>query len=182
MAGRNIAGEVGGGTDTSDFQGINVQYDADHGFYGGVGWYRLKDDDFKTPFYSKNGDEDTANIVSANAGYRLSDYSQIWGAYAKNTKADIENYSWQTQLEFGNYADNPVRGDWGLSMGYRRYVMNVSFMPTENDAMYGTKGFVVGGAYAPADNIGFTAKYFNGKFITGNGKAEKLYGLVEFFF
>jgi hypothetical protein len=33
--------------------------------------------------------------------------------------------------------------------------------------MKGTKGWFVGGAYAPIDNVGLMAKYFNGKYITG---------------
>ena len=59
---------------------------------------------------------------------------------------------------------------------------------SDDDAMLGTHGFVAGAAWAPFKNIGFVAKYFKGKYIQdgiyhgGQGKAEKLFGRVEFFF
>ena len=190
LAGRVADDGVGGGilgehvteNDPSSMQGINVQYDTEKGLYGGAGWYRLEDDDFKNVLYEKRAREDKANIWSANAGYKFTEKLNLWGSYAKNTKADYEDYAWQAQLDYGNYGDNPEKGDWGVWAGYRRQGTNVSFAPTAEDVIAGAKGWFVGAGYAPMKNIGLIAKYFNGEYITGGGDAEKLFGRVEFFF
>ena len=190
LAGRVAADGVGGGAfgefdtedDPSSMQGVNIQYEAEKGLYGGAAWYRLEDDDFKTVNYSNNGDEDKANIWSVNAGYNFTEKVGLWGSYAKNTKADYEDYGWQAQVDYGNYGDNPEKGDWGVWAGYRRYGTNVSFAATDDDVLHGTKGWFVGAGFAPMKNIGLVAKYFNGEYITGGGDAEKLFGRVEFFF
>ena len=180
--GGGLLGEFTNDVDPSSMQGVNVQYDTERGLYGGAGWYRIEDDDFKTNDYAKRGREDTANIWSVNAGYKFGDKAALWGSYASNTKADYEDYGWQAELDFGNYGDNPEKGDWGLWAGYRRYGTNVSFAATTDDVLLGTKGWFVGGGYAPMKNIGLVARYFNGEYITGGGDAEKLFGRVEFFF
>ena len=190
LGGRMASDKVGGGilgefdddTNKSDVVALNVQYEAEEGFFGGAGWYYVEDDDFKTINYSKNGDNDKANIWSANLGYAFNDRFNISGAYARNTKADTEKYSWQAQLEFGSYDDNPEKGDWNVFTGYRRYATNVSFAPTAEDVLEGTKGWFIGASYAPFKNVGVIAKYFNGKYITGGGKADNIWGRVEFFF
>ncbi|MBR1396518.1 MAG: putative porin [Selenomonadaceae bacterium] len=169
-------------TDPSSFQGVNLQYDTERGLYGGAGWYRIDDDDLRTTAYSRHGREDSANIWSVNAGYKFSDKVNLWGAYANNTKADYEDYGWQAEFDYGNYGDNPEKGDWNVFAGYRRYGSNVSFAATTDDVLTGTKGWFVGASYAPMKNIGLIARYFNGDYITGGGDAEKLFGRVEFFF
>jgi len=191
LAGR-LSEAVGGGTlgelesdeDPADIQGVNLQYNTERGLYGGAGWYNVKDDDLKTILYSKSGCEDKANIWTVNGGYKFGSMVNLWGAYAKNTKADYENNSWQIQFDLGNYVSSYgiEKGDWGLWTGYRRYGTNASFSPLEDDVMKGTKGWFVGGAYAPMNNFGLMAKYFNGKYITGNGDAEKLMLLAELFY
>ena len=190
MAGRIADDGVGGGqlgefdldSDPSSMQGVNIQYEADKGLYGGAGWYRIEDDDFKTDLYEKRGRENKANIWSVNAGYNFGEKLGLWGSYAKNTKADYEDYGWQAELDYGNYGDNPEKGDWGVWAGYRRYGTNVSFAATTDDVLLGTKGWFVGAGFAPMKNIGLIARYFNGEYITGGGDAEKLFGRVEFFF
>ena len=190
LAGRLTDDAVGGGAwggfefdaDPSSMQGVNIQYDTERGLYGGAGWYRIEDDDFKTDLYAKRGREDKANIWSVNAGYRFGERAALWGSYAKNTKADYEDYGWQAEFDYGTYGDNPEKGDWGLWAGYRRYGTNLSFAATTDDVLLGTKGWFVGGGYAPFKNIGLVARYFNGEYITGGGDAEKLFGRVEFFF
>ena len=190
LAGRMAADTVGGGilgefdddTNKSDFAGLNVQFDAEKGFYGGAGWYYVKDDDFKTENYSKSGETNKANIWSANLGYAFTDKFKLYGAYARNTKADIEKYSWQAQLEYGNYDDYAEKGDWNVFAGYRRYATNVSFAPTAEDVIEGTKGWFVGASYAPFKNVGLIGKFFKGKYITDGGKADNIFGRVEFFF
>ena len=166
--------------DPATLFGVGIQYDqGETGFTGGVAWYYIKDDDLI--WQKRNGDK-KANIWTANLGYKFSELLSLKGAYAKNTKANIEDYSWHAELDYGNYEDASEKGQWNVYGGYRRYGSNVSFVPTEDDAMRGTRGWVVGASWAPFKNIGVQAKYFNGKYITGHGDAEKIFGRVEFFF
>ena len=181
-AGGGILGEFDDDTHNSDLAGVNIQYETEKGLFGGAGWYYVKDDDFKTENYSKSGETNKANIWSANLGYAFTDMFNLSGSYAQNTKADTEKYSWQAQLEFGNYDDYAEKGDWNIFAGYRRYGTNVSFAPTAEDVLEGTKGWFVGASYAPFKNIGLIGKFFKGKYITGGGDAENIFGRVEFFF
>ena len=168
--------------DPSSIVGLGIQYNqGETGFYGGGAWYLLKDDDLIMQKRNGNGDK-KASIWTANLGYNFNELLALKGAYAKNTKANVEDYSWHAELDLGNYDDASEKGQWSVYGGYRRYGSNVSFAPTEDDTLRGTRGWVVGAAWAPAKNIGVLAKYFNGKHITGHGDAEKLFGRVEFFF
>ncbi len=197
-------GKFGGpGDDPSSFWGINVQYaPGEKGLFGGLGYYHIKDDDFKNMVfidengnetkrypnyaYSKKGKEDTANIWSVNAGYRLGK-AQLWGAYARNAKADYEKRSWQALLRYGDLYgggnQNTHKGQWAVWAGYKELGSNTSLIGINwDDAFAGTKGFVAGASWAPMDRIILIAKYFKGKYITGPGDAERLFGRVEFFF
>ena len=180
--GGGILGEFDNDADNSDVIGANLQYDAEEGLFGGFGFYNVKDDDFKTANYSKGGTSDKAEIWSANVGYAFGENLSLWGSYAQNSKADTEKYSWQTQLDYGTYGDNPEKGDWSVFGGYRRYGTNVSFAPTTDDVQAGTKGWFIGAMYAPFKNVGVGARYFKGKYITNGGDADNLWGRVELFF
>ena len=202
FAGRFNKDTIGGGTrgyyyqngnrapgeDPGSFWGINLQYvpETNRGLYGGAAYYHIKDDDFKTAgmLYSKKaGGEDVASVWTVNAGYWFSHKFRVYGAYGKNAKADIENYSWQAQVRYGNYADRAKKGDWAIFAGYKRQGTNTSFSAINwDDVILGTKGWNVGAAYAPMDNVGVILKYFKGKYITGPGDAEKLFARVELFY
>ena len=193
-------GRVGSDSEhTSSFWAVNVQYDQGKtGFFGGGGYYQIKDDDLRYMrdadgnkignfAYSDNGDTNKANIWSANLGYRFTDKAQLWGAYAKNTKADFENKSWQALFKYGNLYgggnQGTKRGQWAVWAGYKELGSNASLCAINwDDAYAGTKGFVAGFSVAPMDRVVFLAKYFKGKYITGKGDAERLFGRVEFFF
>ena len=203
LGGRIKADGVGGGTlgesasedDPSSVLALRLDYDTgDKGLIAGAGWYNIKDDDLawsynpfqhNTSYNRKNYNK--ANIWTVNLGYKFSDLWTIKGAYAQNTKADFEDKSWHAELDYGNYEDASEKGQWSVYAGYRKYGTNVSFAPTEDDALRGTRGFVVGASWAPLQNIGLLVKYFNGKYNadsvnTGRGKAEKIFARVEFFF
>ncbi len=191
------AGTVGKfGTDPSSFFGVNVQYDASKGLSGGAGYYSIKDDDFKgvatdfygndLVYYSNDGKTDKAQIWSVNAGYTLGKF-KLWGAYAKNTKADVENKSWQALVKYGDLYgggnQTTHKGQWAVWAGYKELGSNASLIAINWDDCYaGTKGFVAGASWAPMDRVVVLAKYFKGKYITGPGDAERLFGRVEFFF
>ena len=184
--------ESGERTDPSTFVAINVQYDPGaKGLFGGLGYYHIKDDDFgskndRNYFYSKHGDTNKANIWSLNAGYRIGK-AQIWGSYARNSKADYEKKSWQALVRYGNLYgggnQSTKKGQWAVWAGYKELGSNTSLNAINWDDCYaGTKGFVAGASYAPMDRVVVLAKYFKGKYITGEGKAQRLFGRVEFFF
>ena len=194
----DAAGTIGSwGEDPTSFIGLNIQYDkGGKGLFGGLGYYGLKDDDFKyinidgerfaNTFYSRHGNTDKAQIWSVNAGYRLGK-AQLWGAYAKNSKADYEAYSWQALLKYGDLYgggnQGTHKGQWAVWAGYKRLGTNSSPIAINwDDAYAGTKGFVAGASWAPMDRIVVLAKYFKGKYITGPGDAERLFGRVEFFY
>ncbi len=204
-------GVVGGGygenvteDDPATVIGLRVDYEeGDKGLYGGAGYYYVKDDDlaWSRNRYWRRGFRDSidfenehgrkayqkASIWTVNLGYKFNDMLKVYGTYAQNTKADFEDKAWQAELNYGNYDDASEKGQWNVFAGYRKQGTNVSFAPTAEDALRGTRGFVIGASWAPFKNIGFIAKYFNGKYITegaygGHGKADHIFGRVEFFF
>ena len=185
------------GEDPGTVFGVRLQYDKGSNFYGGVGFYHIKDGDLKgtkatidgsthviSPYsHDGNSTTDKASIWTVNAGYRFNDKANLWANYARNTKADIEKTSWQAEFDYGNYTDRPEKGAWGVYLAYRQFGYNITFQGTMyDDALRGTKGWAVGAKYAPFKNVGLIAKYFNGKTITSHDKVEKLFGRVEFFF
>ena len=197
--GNDSESQVGERNDPTSFVAVNVQYDPGaKGLFGGLGYYYLKDDDFKyfnslidgerypNYFYSKDGKTDKAQIWSANIGWRLGK-AQVWGAYAKNAKADYENKSWQALVRYGDLYgggnQSTHKGQWAVWAGYKYLGSNASFNAIQwDDAYAGTKGFVAGASWAPMDRIVLIGKYFKGKYIEGPGDAERLFGRVEFFF
>jgi len=196
----NAAGTLGSsGEDPSSFQAINVQYTPEErGLFGGAGYYRIKDDDFKymkdangnkvnNIYYSKKGNEDAANIWSVNLGYKFSKKAKLWGSYARNGSADYENNSWQALFAYGDLYgggnQNTKKGQWAVWAGYKKLGSNASLHAINwDDAFAGTKGVVAGASWAPMDRVVVLAKYFKGKYIEGSGDAQRLFGRVEFFF
>ena len=172
----------------ANMQGINLQYDVagDRGFYGGLGFYRVTQENFR--WLSKNFDSNKAQIWSVNAGYKFGRKADLWAAYARNSKADIQNNAWQVEFDYGTYKDRPEKGDWKVYLAYRRMGFGASLQGTYDGVMQGTRGIEIGAAYAPFKNVGLLVKYFNGKsiahdyFSNTNDDAEKLFGRVEFFF
>ena len=175
-------------SDPTSFVAFNLQYaPGDKGLFGGLGYYHLKDDDFKTVYYNKDGKTDSADIWTLNAGYKFSKKAQLWGSYAKNAKADYENNSWQLLFKYGTLYgggnQQTKKGEWAAWAGYKRLGSNTSLCAINwDDAYAGTQGFVCGASYAPLDRIVVLGKYFNGKYIEGPGKAQRLFARVEWFY
>ena len=184
--------------DTASMMGIRLQYDSgkDQGFDGGLAYYRVRHDAFslaKRDNYTKILDgtlnennvrrSDSGNIWAINAGYHFNPKSYLWADYARNGDSDFEKDSWQAQFTYGDYKDAQKKGSWNVYAAYRKFGSAVSMAGTVyDDAQLGTKGWAIGGAYAPFKNVGLLVKYFRGKNITGGGDASRLFGRVEMFF
>lgn len=170
--------------DPMDLVGINVQYDqGETGLFGGGSWYYAKNSDFRNTFYSNDGTTDKANIWAANLGYRVAENLTVSGAYAKNSKADREDYGWDALIRLGNYRDYSDQGDWAVWAGYSRFGYNVAIASDQtDDVQTGTKGWHVGAAYAPFKNTGLLVRYADGKYITGGDKFRKVFARAEWFF
>jgi len=170
--------------DTSSVQGIRLQYDSskDKGFSGGAAYYRVLNDSF-TLLKNNLEREDQANIWAINAGYKFNKKANLWANWATNANADYQKNSWQAQFTYGDYADAKKAGSWNLYAAYRKFGYGSTVAGTvSDDVQIGTKGWAIGGAYAPMKNVGLLVKYFRGKNIDGDGDASRLFGRVEMFF
>lgn len=178
------------GENESNLLGINVQYDpGETGLFGGLGYYHVKDHDF--PMVYMNKTDEKANIWSVNLGYKFTPLFKITADYARNGKADFGKNSWQVELRYGNYDNAKERGQWAVWTGYRKFGLGTSLAgTTEDDILYGYKGWFIGGAYAPFKNIGLIFKYGDNRFAdagrigmhAGDVKVKHIFGRVEFFF
>ena len=117
----DAAGTIGSwGRDPSSFWAINVQYDpGQKGLFGGLGYYHVKDDDFKTMTffdeempnyaYSKKGNEDTAKD---SAKYNFGAHTRRTAR--PTTKTDLGKPSSATAISTAAVTRTPRRGN-GLS-------------------------------------------------------------------
>ena len=164
---------------------LNIQY-YDPGvksFFGGLGYYHAKNNDFANYFYSNDGDTTKADIIAGNIGYRFNNLLSIRGGYARNAKADNEKDAWKVLLRYGNYADASEKGQWAVWAGYSKFGSNVAIASDQTDDIRtGSKGWHIGASYAPFKNIGLIARYADGKYMLTNEKYRKFFGRVEFFF
>ena len=128
-----VAGLVGN-VDHSNFLGVNLQYDPGKRFFGGAAYYHLTNVNFmpwntKERYYIANGTtrrNDKADIWSVNAGYRFSDRASLWGAYAKNTKAEYQSDAWQAEFDYGTYKDaHPIPNP---QSPYELYIIKISLI------------------------------------------------------
>ena len=183
IAGRIAADNIDSGVliennskgDPVDLIGLNLQYTNPSGLSGGLGWYQVKGNDFKTTSRMNN-------IESINLSYAFSDRLGISGSYAQNTRAGNEKHSWQAQIEYGTYDDYPEQGAWNVFAAYRQYGTGVSFAPTTEGVLEGGRGWNVGTSYAPFKNVGVELKYFKGKDIDSGVSIRNVWGRATFFF
>ena len=149
----------------------------------------MKDHDF--PYIYGNKDDEKASIWSINLGYKFTPLFKITADYARNGKADFGKNSWQVELRYGNYANASERGQWAVWTGYRKFGLGTSLAgTTEDDILYGYKGWFIGAAYAPFKNVGLIVKYGDNRLAdagrigahSGDAKVRHLFGRVEFFF
>ena len=134
--------------------------------------------------YSKDSNEDTANVWSVGLGYRFDSNWKLGGAYAQNTEADDFDKAYNVELAYKG-AQNENAGTWGAYAAYRYLGENTAFAPTYDtySNIKNKKGWEVGAEYVPFKNIHTYASYFDGKDLANSDiKTKTLFGRVSFFF
>ena len=171
------------GDQTASYQGIALNGAAGK-FYGGAAYRHFDSDLFKNVNGFKK-DADEANIWSLGAGYKFDKNWNLYGAYAKNEKADDFGTAHNIQLNYKG-AQKANKGTWGAYAAYRYMGENVALAPTYetflNGGVNNVKGWEVGTEYVPFTNVTAAAYYFNGKQLENDRDAELLFGRVNFWF
>ena len=164
--------------DTPNYQGVGLHYEKGN-LTAGAGYYRFGSEDFRS--YTKNG-KDKINIWGLNGAYRFDKNIALSGAYAQNTDAKDYKKSGQVSLEYKG-ADAADKGSWGAYVSYR-HLGDASVAPTDDGALFHTKGIELGTSYTLWNNVVLSAKYFKGKTLEKqpDDKVSKLFGRVEFLF
>ena len=169
--------------DAANYQGIALNGTAGK-LYGGAAYRHFNSNVFKqTTGFEKNTDE--ANIWSVGAGYTFDKNWNLYGAYAKNEKAESDATAHNIQLNYKG-AQKANKGSWGAYTAYRYMGQNVAFAPTYEtflgNGVNNVKGWEVGTEYVPFTNVTAAAYYFNGKQLDNDRDAELLFGRVNFWF
>ena len=164
---------------SANYQGVELQYNKGN-VMAGAAYYRLKTDHFKGSL--KEADDETMDIWALNGAYRFNKNVMLSGAYAYNNSMARSKKSGQVTLDYKG-AEAMDKGSWGAYLAYR-HLGGASVIPTQDGALYGTKGFELGTAYTVFPNVILSAKYFNGKalYYTSDDKVQQLFGRVEFLF
>ena len=171
------------GDQTASYQGVALNGAAGK-LYGGAAYRHFESDLFKhVDGFKKDADE--ANIWSLGAGYKFDKNWNLYGAYAKNEKAEADATAHNIQLNYKG-AQKANKGSWGAYTAYRYMGQNVAFAPTYetflNCGVNNVKGWEVGTEYVPFTNVTAAAYYFNGKQLANDRDAELLFGRVNFWF
>ena len=169
--------------DAANYQGIALNGTAGK-LYGGAAYRHFNSNVFtQTKGFEKNTDE--ANIWSVGAGYKFDKNWNLYGAYAKNEKAEADATAHNIQLNYKG-AQKANKGSWGAYTAYRYMGQNVAFAPTYetflNAGVNNVKGWEVSTEYVPFTNVTAAAYYFNGKKLDTDRDAELLFGRVNFWF
>ena len=169
--------------DAANYQGIALNGTAGK-LYGGAAYRHFNSNVFtQTKGFEKNTDE--ANIWSVGAGYKFDKNWNLYGAYAKNEKAESDATAHNIQLNYKG-AQKANKGSWGAYTAYRYMGQNVAFAPTYetflSNGVNNVKGWEVGTEYVPFTNVTAAAYYFNGKQLDNDRDAELLFGRVNFWF
>ena len=166
--------------DTANYQGVELQYEKGS-LTAGAAYYRLGSSTIKYAI-SLKPDKDKVNVWALNGAYRFDKNIALSGAYAQNTDAQDYKKSGQVSLEYKG-ADAADKGSWGAYVSYR-HLGDASLAPTDDGALFHTKGIELGTNYTIWNNVVLSAKYFNGKDFTKttDDKVQKLFGRVEFLF
>ena len=183
--------------DVANFQAINIGVDSGK-LSADVGYINLNTDNLKGADFSQlyglvqgdgrynegSNNKDDAHIWYVDGRYQFTNSFGISAAYAQNTEADFQKYSWQGLIHYKG-ARKEDKGSWGLYTGYRREGLAASIAPSDDAIQNGQKGWEIGADYTIFKNVVGYVKYFRGKDMNVRGRddtAQTLWGRVEFFF
>ena len=166
---------------TAELYGLQFDYKANNKLNLNAGYTKFAGLDDKEPEFSfKDLDDTSLGLWTLGGKYAFDSNIALIGQYAES---NVDKYEKAGSIQMQYKGANPIDvGSWGAFLGYRHLGSNVAFAVTYNDASSDQKGYVAGASYVPAENIMATMCYFNGKTISTDKDASKLFGQIEFFF
>ena len=177
-ADQNLSGTVLGGrknvdaatNDVVNLVGVNVN------------WKPVENLRTAAEYYRGSEGGDNLNIWGVGATYTFAKTTALSGGYWKSDD-DVRNTNraWNVELAYKG-AERENARSFGLFVAYRYLGESVALYPTFDAIDNDRKGWEIGGDYAFAKNVVGTLKYFDGKTLTGDVKAKKFYGSLEYFF
>ncbi|SHI85697.1 hypothetical protein SAMN02745671_01923 [Anaerovibrio lipolyticus DSM 3074] len=189
--------------DPATIFGVNLQYKTNKKIFGGLGYYHLNSKAYNFITDMENESKAGVNIGSVNLGYRFSPKCVLTGAYAKAYYSkdpdaieyfgNMQDYSWEVELSYGNYRKASKKGEWKAYLAYSNYGYISSVIPASSsiDDMYdddtgianwGERGWEIGGSWALDKNVGLVASYFWGSSITSHRRMKSVLARLEMFF
>ena len=170
------AGNTVGGTGT--YTAVQFDYPATDKIALTASYNRLKSDDLKAQVGT-----DKVSLWSVGGSYKFSDTLALNGLYVKNTEDTTQNQTkaGNVQLSYKG-TDASKAGSFGIYAAYRHIGQNATLDPTYDGVSTGQKGYEIGGNYAFYKNIVGSVLYFDGKDLTTDNDASKVFGRVDFFF
>jgi hypothetical protein len=146
---------------------------------------------FNAGYYELRGNEafagDKNKIWSVGADYSFNDNLNLAATYANSDlddndafNSDDDAFAVTLQYKGANKAD---KGSFGVDLGYYDLSNKVSFDPTWDATSAGVKGWRIGTNYTVAENILWSAWYFDGdKKDNSSTDWKRFRTQVEFFF
>ena len=189
----------GHSSEPADYIGVGIAYTGNESkLTGAVNYLHFKDKDFENtyvytgPGYYHNrsfdrdsyhrGGSDKASIWTTDMTYRFDPNVAVKGEYAYNSEADNYNKAASLEVDYKG-TKNESAGSWGAYLAYRHLGKYGALDSTYSDGVdTDQKGWEVGASYMVAKNILAIIKYFDGKDITTDTNAKKLFGRFDFFF
>ncbi len=172
------------GTDsdiTADYYGAQFDYIPNDKWALNAGYVGLTGIDFdNADTKAKELNDNSLAIWYLGGKYAFDNNFSFVGEYA-NSDADKYDTAYALELHYKN-ADKKDAGSWGLYAGYRQLEANAVVVPTYTDASSDQKGFVAGIDFVPGENILASIQYFDGKFVSDDTDAQKIFGQIDFFF
>ncbi len=166
---------------TAQYQGIELLYNDKERFNIGAS-YRHFNADFFEGVNKYGANEDDANIWSVGAGYKFGGTTRLFGAYARNTKAD--NYDKAYNVELAYKGANRKAGSWGAFAAYRYAGVNVGLASTYDpfSQRANKKGVEFGATWSPLKNTLTKISYFHGKTLDTDQTDKTFFGRLSWFF
>ena len=171
---------------TESYASIEVNSDPNQKFTAGAGYHYFANN-AKLRAQVVDGrqyNDKSINIWTVGLGYKFDKNVALTGAYARNTKGDIESKhrtAWFAQLSYKG-ADPKDKGSWGAFLAYRHLGDYASIAPTYDSIANSQKGAQLGFSYTFLPNIVGQLEYYLGKNIHDNDRQDTIFSRVSLYF